>query len=88
MSPEELAAGIVYWLGEAARQQNGRQVEASDLQDIFATAIREAVLAEREACAALAHHAAETVDIGPGGDCSQGCPGIAEEIAAAIRSRT
>lgn len=52
--------------------------------------VKAAVAAEREACAALSETYIQThnVHVGPGGDCGQGCYGIAEEIAAAIRART
>ena len=42
---------------------------------------------EREACASLAQKIGMEVRVGPGGDCAQGCQGIADEIAAAIRAR-
>lgn len=55
---------------------------------VYALALmREAVLAEREACAEIAGGAGETVRTGPGGDCAQGCQGVAEEITDAIRAR-
>jgi len=57
------------------------------LVDGIELAIAAAVLEEREACAALAADLGEAVEVGPGGDCVQGCRGVAEEIAAAIRAR-
>jgi hypothetical protein len=47
-----------------------------------------AVAQEREACARLAKEIGAATPVGAGaGDCAQGCQGIADEIAAAIRAR-
>jgi hypothetical protein len=47
--------------------------------------LRAALAAERERCARVAEALGAAVETGPGGDCVQGCRGIAQEIAAAIR---
>jgi hypothetical protein len=55
------------------------------LRDILAAAIAAAVAEERGRCARLAESLGDAVEVGPGGDCAQGCQGLAAEIAAAIR---
>jgi hypothetical protein len=91
MTPEERAWAVV---DELTRWPDGDQLpiavdpfDANAAQSLIAAAIWEAVAEEREACAKAAQYIADTVPVGPGGDCSQGCIGVAEQIAAAIRAR-
>ncbi len=86
MMPEERAVLAAMMLDEAGLSV----VSAADrpvVEAVIAEAIRNAVAEEREANARLLEAVRDGVEVGPGGDCVEGCHGVLDRAAAAIRAR-
>lgn len=86
MTPEERARALIDYCNTMPPEADHTAGRYTFLPCVVA-AVREAVAAETERCAAIARRVGETVVTGPGGDCVEGCQGVAERIEAAIRAR-